>query len=182
VNVLGKSEYFVPSELNAGLILLKGASGSGKSSLLREMCGFVGNSAIRFSDERPAYLGSDCGLIEDNLLQEICLLKNVSVEAAKAWWCSEKPEVFFPELTVERVAQIIETPTANLSRGQIQRMVILREIMLGTKTLFLDESLSGVQATLARNLVLHLLDLSRVVVMVDHRDQFDDLSEMIWQL
>jgi energy-coupling factor transporter ATP-binding protein EcfA2 len=181
--------------IDDGLTLIAGASGSGKSSLLRVFNGLV-----------PHFHGGTVGGTA-----RVCDLDIIStptrVLATKVGFVFQDPELQSVYPSVERdvafglenigvapavmharvaealermgIAQLRGRAVATLSGGERQRLAIAGVLAMGPRMLVLDEPLSQLDEEGARSLVATLRDLvnaSTAVVVAEHR--FDQLGAL----
>ncbi|HRA19566.1 MAG TPA: ECF transporter S component [Anaerolineae bacterium] len=170
------------------LTLLSGASGSGKSSLLRAFCGLVprttggrswGDLRVDGVDPRvagPAAMGRRLGLVPGD--PELGFVADrVAEEVAFALEQAGLPQAQIAARVAEALAAVGLADQAwrsldSLSGGQRQRLAIAAALALAPEALVLDEPTSQLDdAAAARVLVLlrALADAGRTVLLSEHR-------------
>ena len=196
VKVLGGSRVLrgVAASFAGGVLhVIEGANGSGKSTLLAVLGGRSAPSSgrvrlVESSAEvasgpdlrrRVGWLGHDLGLYPDlTALENVglhCRLRGL--DAGEVWTKGAR------ELGVESMAS---RRVREMSRGQRQRVALLRALVGAPPVLLLDEPSTGLDAATTERLVamlLRLRDEGRVVVVVTHDAPFRDrLTATQWTL
>lgn len=167
-------------ELNPGELLhVKGLNGSGKTSLLRMLCGLVlpaegtitwGSSPISSLKEDYyrdlLYIGHNSGIkaeltaIEN--LKIACLLNDLRISEDQAWDALGKIGLKGRE----------DLPTKVLSQGQKRRVVLARMLVTQAKLWILDEPFTaldvGAVAMLQQILADHL-DTGGMIILTTHQ-------------
>ncbi len=197
VKVLGGSRVLRGLEASfAGGVLhvIEGANGSGKSTLLALLGGRSSPSAgrVRLLDDAAAeiaagpelrrtvgWLGHDLGLYPDlTALENVTLHCRLRGLDAPAVWRRGAEELGVGAIADRRVRE--------MSRGQRQRVALLRALVGEPPVLLLDEPSTGLDAATIERLVAMLLRLraeGRVVVVVTHDTPFRDrLDATQWKL
>lgn len=169
--------------------LLKGASGAGKSSLLKilEMIyddyegaikvdgvDYKTISQIDFNDQ-VAVIDQDIFLFEDTIENNISLYKSLSDEVMQKAIKGAGLESFIGEQEKGKRTQILENGK-NLSGGQRQRIAIARAIAKKAEILFVDEGTSSLNEMLGREIEKVFLDLPQTVIAISHR-YYEGVSE-----
>ena len=165
----GPSLKFADVELAAGgLLLLRGASGSGKSTWLALAAGLLSASSgqITVADQSLQTLGrlscdawraKTIGFLPQKLHLSAAL--TVQQNLAMAQWAAGQPPddaVLQQALSALGVADLAQRKPAQLSGGQAQRVALARAVLLKPKVLLADEptaSLDDVSATAALSLL-----------------------------
>jgi energy-coupling factor transport system ATP-binding protein len=159
------------------LIALLGASGSGKSSLLRALAGlvphfhggrFAGRVTVDGRDTRatrPADLASTVAALfqdpEDQVVMtrvanEVAFgLENLGVEPARIWARAEQA------LEAVDAVHLATRRTPELSGGELQRVCLAATLALEPRLLLLDEPTSQLDPAAAEDLVALALRLAR---------------------
>lgn len=169
------------------ITVIIGPSGCGKSTLLRLMNGLIlaDVGSVRFMGI-PVHQASACALrrrmgyvIQDGgLFPHLTALGNVALMARQLGWSSARVEA-----RVAQLAELTRFPVdaldrypAQLSGGQVQRIALMRALMLDPEALLLDEPLGALDPLIRYDLQTDLKavfrTLGKTVVLVTH-----DLSE-----
>ncbi len=145
-----------------GIFLLRGASGCGKTTLLRILAGLEQPDSGR----RIGFAGKRISMLfqEPRLLPQSTALENVSLvcgeEQARRWLCS-----------VGLDGELLQKPH-QLSGGQKQRVAIARALAYPSDLLLLDEPFTGLDLQL-RSEILRLIQLyakESPAVLVSHEE------------
>ncbi|KFF31045.1 ABC transporter ATP-binding protein [Bifidobacterium bombi] len=134
------------------IMAVVGASGCGKSSLLRAMAGMVklDRGSVVFEDRRLDKLGeaalaslrsSQFAFIFQDymLLENLSIAENVALPAAVRGERMEMDRIRRSVACVGLQEKALDTPVTNLSGGQQQRVAIARALAIGAQVLFADE-------------------------------------------
>jgi phospholipid/cholesterol/gamma-HCH transport system ATP-binding protein len=187
----GYDDHMVLADVSLSLrpgeiLVVMGATGSGKSSLLRCMVGLLRprQGAVRIEgrdvhavdeDEREAIL-RDVGLAFQDaaLLSSMTTVENVALPIVEHWGVDEDTALMLARMRLAQVglAGAGEKLPAELSGGMRKRAGIARAIALEPSLLLLDEPTSGLDPTTARAIDELVLDLRREtgvgIVAVSH--------------
>jgi len=170
------------------LVLLAGASGSGKTSLLRVACGLIphfhggaisGRARIGGHDLRecgPSELAAVAGFVaQDPETQVVSALAGSELELP----LSARGQA--PDLRTARlievaselgIAHLLERTSDSLSAGELQRVAIAAAMVSSPRLLLLDEPTSQLDPGGAQELeavVLRVCKLGTAVVLAEHR-------------
>ena len=177
-------------ELNAGEVLtVLGPSGSGKTTLLRMIAGleqpdsgkimFNGQDIFEMSpEERRAFRLHHIGFADQyaRTLPQLTALENVQIPAASEGkdYAARAKEL----LTEFGLAKRLDHFPAELSGGELQRVVLARALILGPEFLLLDEPTSALDAARSDSLLELLRDVNRThgtaILMVTHNTRVLD--------
>ena len=144
------------------IVALLGASGSGKSSLLRAIAGLE-----PLAGGRIAWDGEDVGRLPVHrrgfglMFQEPVLFPNLDVGANVAYGLDRMPRRGSDRraATVERMLELVGLPgyarrkVTELSGGQAQRVALARSLAPGPRLMLLDEPLSALDRALREHMV-----------------------------
>ena len=176
--------------LNAGEALtVLGPSGSGKTTLLRMIAGleppdageilFDGQDLFGMSpEERRAFRLHHIGFADQyaRLLPQLTALENAQIPAAgenKDY--STRAKVLLTEFGL---AKRLDHFPAELSGGELQRVVLARALRLGPEFLLLDEPTSALDAARSDSLLGLLRDVNRThgtaILLVTHNPRVLD--------
>ncbi len=170
-------------------LLVCGASGSGKSTLLKAIAGIVPHHYGGSAAGAVAVAGRDLREHNAASLADICATVLQDPEA-QAVMGGVEAEIAFPlenagwsaqrvALAVEQTAQalgigeLLGRRTADLSGGELQRVVLAASLAASQRLLVLDEPTSQLDPVAADELLAVLLrlwrDYGRTLVVADHR-------------
>ena len=168
------------------MVAITGASGSGKSSLLRALMGFVPltSGEIIFDGEQmhkgqmeklrrhtaflPQDLSFPCEWVSEVLETPFLFKNNKSTTVTKVMW-----QEAFERLGLD--AGIIDKRLNEISGGQRQRMLFAVISMLDKEIILLDEPTSALDsgsATLVTNLIKEMCESGKSILAVTHDKQF----------
>lgn len=170
----------VSTKIGDGLTFITGASGSGKSSLLRILAGIdqeyegevvIGNQSLSGlnSSERSYVLNQKIGFIwqDYKLLDELTVLENLKLPSHLHKNQSENPEKLMIDLNIAKFAN---KKVKDLSGGQRQRVAIARELMKRPDYLLADEPTSALDKETGKQTMALFRKLAETynVVIVTH--------------
>ena len=177
-------------ELNAGEALtVLGPSGSGKTTLLRMIAGleqpdsgtilFDGQDLFGMSpEERRAFRLRHIGFADQyaRLLPQLTALENAQIPAASE---NKDFSTRAKELLTEfGLAKRLDHFPAELSGGELQRVVLARALLLEPEFLLLDEPTSALDAARSDSLLGLLRDVNRThgtaILLVTHNPRVLD--------
>ena len=168
------------------MVAITGASGSGKSSLLRALMGFVPltSGEIIFDGEQmhkgqmeklrrhtaflPQDLSFPCEWVSEVLETPFLFKNNKSTTVTKVMW-----QEAFERLGLD--AGIMDKRLNEISGGQRQRMLFAVISMLDKEIILLDEPTSALDsgsATLVTNLIKEMCESGKSILAVTHDKQF----------
>ncbi len=176
------------SEHRVGII---GYNGSGKSSLLRLLCGLLAADSGDLtlygkntkSDQKTLFRTAglifqnpDHQLIFPTVIEELCFgLRNQGDSKAEA---ISKSEAILQQYGREHWRDL---PAASLSEGQKQLLCILSILLMAPSVLLFDEPYSALDLPTRHQLSRVIADLPQQVIMVSHEPQsFVDFDRVIW--
>ena len=176
--------------LNAGEALtVLGPSGSGKTTLLRMIAGleqpdsgtiqFDGQDLFGMSpEERRAFRLHHIGFADQyaRLLPQLTALENAQIPAASENKdCAARAKELLTEFGL---AKRLDHFPAELSGGELQRVVLARALLLGPEFLLLDEPTSALDAARSDSLLGLLRDVNRThgtaILLVTHNPRVLD--------
>lgn len=165
--------------LNPGeLLLLKGANGSGKTSLMRVIAGMLSLESGEIlwngepvSRQRQVFHGSLVWLAHRSGLKgDLTLVENLRFERSLRPQSSVEPEQVFERLGIARLKAL---PLRSLSAGQQRRVALARMLLADVPLWLLDEPFTNLDRD-GRQLVMQLteehLGNGGLCVMAAHQD------------
>jgi len=170
--------------------VLMGASGSGKSTVLRLIiglaradCGAITFDGINVDEQTIGRLRLRMGYVvqEGGLFPHFTARENIELLARHLGWTGEKIWQRLETLTrlTHFPPQLLDHYPFQLSGGQRQRVSLMRALFLDPEVLLLDEPLGALDAvtrfSLQRDLEEIFRALAKTVVLVTH-----DLSEAVF--
>lgn len=178
---------------SAGLVLITGSSGSGKSTFLKCINGLMGYQGMievdgvnlhhlneqQRLDFRQRYVGAvyqDIGLIEDTTIEETLTIaaKLKKLNKLNQQQTSKLLKEFLPNISKDH-------PVKKLSFGQRQRLAIIRAMMGKPKILLLDEPTTGLDKE-QRKAIQRLIEIaseSSLVFLITHDYQLQSMQNLI---
>lgn len=170
----------VAARFEAGTVtVVSGSNGSGKSTLLRVLAGLSRptRGEVRYETARGAYPPSSpsvrraMGFVghEPMVYPELSGLENLEFFAG-LYGLAGVPEHTLGQAKTLGIAPMLSRPARALSRGQLQRLCVLRALLHQPQMLLLDEPASGLDASGMRALCDLIADqpANRIVVVVTH--------------
>ena len=162
------------------LIELRGPNGSGKTSLLRILCGLATPAAgeVRWNGTNirslgEEYFGSVAYLAHQNAVKdELTAIENLRISSAVCGNALDKKEA---QETLERVGltQQQDLPARALSAGQRKRLAMTRLLTSTARLWILDEvltSLDDVAMDLSREFISDHLKKDGIAIVATHQD------------
>ena len=175
----------------AGVIGIIGASGAGKSSLLRSLAGLEPDCSGRIQLDKECWLNTAESLqlpVHQRgvgmVFQQPSLLSHLTVAGnlAFAWRrASSARRVTLSEVAEQLgITHLLERMPAHLSGGEAQRVAIARALVTGPRLLMLDEPLSAIDAEGRRDVMscLERLRKERPVPMLYVSHNLDEVARL----
>lgn len=172
------------------LLHVKGANGSGKTSLLRTICGLShpehgevrwDGQSIRKQGEvfrgELTYIGHHNGVKDD-----LTVLENLRIATLVAGE-SHSDQALIDALTQIGLAERIDLPAKVLSQGQRRRVALARLLLVKTKLWILDEPYTALDVTIIKVLqqvIAKQLQNGGMVLLTTHQDV--DIEGVVNQL
>lgn len=169
---------------NGEIVVLYGASGIGKSSLLNLIAGVTEPSVgvVRVDRQAMAYVPQEIALLDDsirnNLLFGLAAKTDVELWSALA---AARLDTF-----VAAQQQGLETAAGDngalFSGGERQRLGMARAILRADSLLLLDEATSALDAENERDILANLAAAGTAVFLVTHRAQARQFAHRVFRL
>lgn len=146
---------------NTGIVVIHGKSGSGKSTFLNMLMGFIqpDSGLILFHGQSYSDVLSNTvnkfGLVEQHYNNLTGTVRD-NIQNIKDATVKDLMGVLFNIQTEDDVSRFLAKSAKNLSGGELQRLALLREYSFGKRILFLDEFGSGLD-DITLNRVTHWL-------------------------
>ena len=167
------------------MVLISGRSGTGKSTLLKVMCGLLSNTdgEVYIDDqvidiERARLVRSNCaGVLQSDQLFSGSIIDNITMYGPDVdyAWLEEVLTLVLANEFVTRLPMgyhsLIGDMGATMSAGQQQRLLIARAIYVKPSILFLDEATANIDAPTARKIMLNIQSLKVTTVVVTHQTE-----------
>jgi len=174
-------------------IFLHGDSGSGKSTLLNLLSGILtpqqGNISLFGTDigtlsnsQRDRFRAKNIGVVfqQFNLIPYLTVVKNIelAVYLAKATNRNLREDLKQLASSLNLPESILDSPVANLSVGQQQRIAIMRAFINSPKLLLIDEPTSALDASAKNAFMTQLTALCQqhqtTMIFVSHDDSLKE--------
>lgn len=183
--ILNQALYFRKDNI----YLIKGASGKGKSTILKGISGLIPvdemlitiNESINVEnlEGRVAYVPQRPSTIKGSFNENITLDKNEKL--------NDTIENLIEKLNLSTLASTKyqnDIQLQNSSGGQMQRIAIVRSIFFDKEIILLDEPTSALDEKNREELIstLTLLKKGRIIIIVTHDNQLDIVSDKIYNL
>ena len=145
-----------------GLVLITGASGSGKTTLLNAILGLLklDSGSIDLNKAKLSVVFQ-----EDRLVPSLTALENVELVSDKSE--AEK------RLSQMKLTDSLNLYPAELSGGMKRRVALARALAFGGDVLLLDEAFSGIDDTLAGQIIKEICKeyKDKLIIAVTHRPE-----------
>ena len=175
-------------EINKGdIILLKGPSGIGKTTLFMLMLGFLSpNSGSILVDSK--YEISKCKSLfsyvpQENILFSGTIKDNIYIltgrNASDAIEALRLANVYDELLELQGLDTVLKSRGSGLSIGQIQRILIAIAILRDAPILLLDEFSSALDKANEEIIISNLRKIGKTILYITHRDAVFDGSKTI---
>lgn len=155
-----------------GVVSIAGPSGTGKTTLLRLLCGLITPTAGTISGLnglRISYVFQ-----EDRLLPWRTTLENVMLVFGEE--TAENEHVAREWLKNMELEDVINEYPAALSGGMLRRVALARAAAYRGDVLLLDEPFTGLDIALRERVAAHLVHAAPLIIMVTH--EMDDARAM----
>ena len=181
---------------SGSIILLKGRSGSGKSTFLDILSGLlipdegdikINNESIHnYTNlhEKITSVSQKNILITDTIKQNILFFKNnINEEYFKEVTKKLNVDNFVSKFE-KKYDTLIENSGENLSGGQTQRICIARALVRQPEILILDEITSSLDEKNEREIFDSIFEImkGKTIIISIHKNLIDDLADEIYQI
>ena len=173
-----------------------GSSGAGKSTLARiistlqdnyegeilyngEKLNMINTKLIRTIKNRIIYVSNNSKIFNCSIRENLCsdyLINEVTLEKI----CKDFCILDFINSLPRRFDTIISPNQNNLSSGQIQRLALIRAVLLNPDFLILDEALSNVDKRSLKNIINILPKYIKHIIFITHEDYNIEKSDTIY--
>lgn len=173
-----------------------GSSGAGKSTLARiistlqdnyegeilyngEKLNMKNTKLIRTIKNRIIYVSNNSKIFNCSIKENLCsdyLINEVTLEKI----CKDFCILDFINSLPRRFDTIISPNQNNLSSGQIQRLALIRAVLLNPDFLILDEALSNVDKRSLKNIINILPKYIKHIIFITHEDYNIEKSDTIY--
>ena len=173
-----------------------GSSGAGKSTLARiistlqdnyegeilyngEKLNMKNTKLIRTIKNRIIYVSNNSKIFNCSIRENLCsdyLINEVTLEKI----CKDFCILHFINSLPRRFDTIISPNQNNLSSGQIQRLALIRAVLLNPDFLILDEALSNVDKRSLKNIINILPKYIKHIIFITHEDYNIEKSDTIY--
>lgn len=173
-----------------------GSSGAGKSTLARiistlqdnykgeilyngEKLNMKNTKLIRTIKNRIIYVSNNSKIFNCSIRENLCsdyLINEVTLEKI----CKDFCILDFINSLPRRFDTIISPNQNNLSSGQIQRLALIRAVLLNPDFLILDEALSNVDKRSLKNIINILPKYIKHIIFITHEDYNIEKSDTIY--
>lgn len=171
-------------EVNKGeKVLLKGPSGTGKTTLFMLLLGFItpdsgsiyivkDNGKINVSEKTRSlfsYVPQENILFSGTIIENINLLTNSTKEEIIN---ALKQAQIYDEIMAmpKKLDTVLKERGSGLSLGQIQRILIAISILKNNPVMLLDEFSSALDRTNEKEIITNLSTLNKTIIYITHRD------------
>lgn len=141
-----------------GKYLLAGNNGAGKTTFISHVLRSIYGTEL---EERLGVVGQWDQLFGGSIYENICLDKKVSQKEIE-----QKLKEFDLK---QQLSYMIEKGQKNISRGEAQRILILRQLIQNKNFLILDESLNGLDESMMLSILEYLLRLPITLLIISHQ-------------
>lgn len=167
------------------MVLISGGSGTGKSTLLKVICGLLKNTGGEvcidgqlIDAETARLVRSNCaGVLQSDQLFSGSIMENITMYAADVdyKWLEEVLSLVMAKEFVSRLPMgyhsLIGDMGTTMSAGQQQRLLLARAIYAKPSILFLDEATANIDASTAREIMLNIKSFKVTTIVVTHQTE-----------
>lgn len=170
---------------DTGISALTGDSGSGKSTILKILCGLTACpqlqwdfKGINLAKLSPAQRGIGMCFQDLRLFPHLTVKQNIlfAVQASKNKTLLKEQDFFDDIIKALKLTRCLNLFTENLSGGEKQRLALARALILKPRFLFLDEAFNSLDKhnkEQARHLTIHIATKYSIPVLLVSHDQED---------
>jgi ABC-type multidrug transport system fused ATPase/permease subunit len=181
-----------PSEL----LLIKGASGVGKSTLLRTILGetepLSGNIIVNGSNELSprniikslGYVGPEPFLVYDTVKENLLYGNDHKIADSELWLALEKVGLKTQVENFSKKLEEVLLDETQLSSGQKQRLSFARALLRKPALLILDEATANIDSETEEKILKVLTEIkpNLSIIAVSHKQSFDSISDFLINL
>jgi ABC-type transport system involved in cytochrome bd biosynthesis fused ATPase/permease subunit len=167
-----------------GIYLIKGKSGSGKTSIINELVGFKNNvnSTIKINGSASNLSGVIVGLCSQDKNILIDSVKNNITYGKSLNKLKFEKSLQFSALDKFDVDRYLDLGIASVSGGEAQRICLARAFYHNESNVYiLDEPLTGLDPYNIELVVRNIIDLSKynIIFIIAHDNFFDEHAKLI---
>lgn len=183
----GKYLYEIPEFKirEKGLILLEGANGSGKSTMLNWLLDIIPMENGKLKEDGKVKLAKDMFertsyLSSPDILVNGAVLENILLGDEK----SEKTDEILKMLGIDFADKEVVTKPLNLSFGEQQKIFLARALNRKSDYLFLDEPTTNLDIETKKRLLEYLKKLSdeKCIVLIGHDKEMEEIADDIYRI
>jgi heme exporter protein A len=180
----------VDGEMRAGrLQVVVGSNGSGKTTLLRVIALLLRPSlghVLHLPNGGPTTVRQGLGLVSHESMAYLDLTGLQNLQLAASLFGRAASSQLGDLVERFRLGAFLGRPLRVLSRGQRQRVALVRSLVHGPSLVLLDEPTAGLDREGVRLLVAFVreeVELGRLVLVVTHEPRvFGPLDPLVWRL
>lgn len=166
------------------ITIISGPSGSGKTTLLKILSGFENKTTGVYD------ISESIGFLfqEDTTCSWLTVEQNIFLPfKLKGIKILENRINLFKELCLElQIEEILKKKVSNISGGEKERMLLLRELLQDKKVYLLDEPLTALQEDfqlkIFKYLIKYFKNKKKEVIISSHNERFKKLGDQIIKL
>jgi ABC-type multidrug transport system fused ATPase/permease subunit len=166
------------------IVVLRGVSGSGKSSLMNLLAGVLqpASGLVRIDGTSVAYVPQEVALLDDSIRNNLLFgLPDISDAALRKVLASARLADFVDAQLMGLDTRVGDNGVL-LSGGQRQRLGLARAMLRGAKLLLLDEATSALDEVNEAEVLVNLAASGAAIVLVSHRSQIHRFATRVLRL
>ncbi|MFA6801084.1 MAG: ABC transporter ATP-binding protein [Acholeplasmataceae bacterium] len=175
------------------IVLIKGASGAGKTTLFKLLLGFIKpqSGSITINDKNGTFLISENTRSLFSYVPQDHMILSGTIKENLNLFCEHSDELLYQVLKDVALDDVIskhplklnmmlQEKGKGLSEGQVQRLAIARALLENAPVLLLDEITSSLDKDTEEKLIEHLKHLkNHTIIMISHHDLPNELFDQI---